>query len=158
MWPGYALTGAFPGNKAHDFDALVEQGAYCEGGDVTTAAAALLRAVRDLVGTPKPMAASDAALLDKVRTAICREQVAGERYGNDETDDPRFGDEYKASWADLHAIQKTIPYPPRTATQMLCHVEIAYLGADKNHDGTFDVEDNDCATGTAARLVQAAMA
>ena len=46
----------------------------------------------------------------------------------------------------------------RTAAQMLCHTEIAYLGADKNQEGTLDVAENDCFEGTAARLIEACMA
>lgn len=90
--------------------------------------------------------------------AVVREETAAERYGNDETDDPRISREFTAAWTDLHAIQKAIPFPPRTAVQMLCHAEIAFHGADKTEDGKVDADFSDCFEGPAARLIEACMA
>ena len=156
-WPGYALSEAFPGNDPVDPKALFEGGPWCEGKTAETALAALLCAIRDVIGLPKPDV-SDAALLAKVRTAIVREIAAAQISMHDETKDTRITQEFSDAWDDLHAIQRALPYPPRTATQMLCHVEIAYHGADKNHDGTLDIAEDDCCEGTAGRLVEAAMA
>lgn len=138
--------------------AIMVEGPHCTGGDMQNLTlAALLVAIRDLIGMPPPLEASDAALLDKVRKAIVREEQEGQRYIKGDDSDAQTA-VCRDCWDELHAIQKSIPYPPRTAAQMLCHAEIAYHGADKDRDGGLRAYEDDCAEGTAARLIEACVA
>lgn len=154
LWPGYSMTEAFPGNDPLDLDALFEAGPYCQDDDGRTGV--LLRAIRDLIGMPKPMDASDAALLDKVRAAIRREETEGRRYISGDDGDAQTA-VCNSCWDDLHAIQKQIPFPPVTAAQMLMHAEIAYHGADKDHNDKLYLDRADCFEGPAARLIEACL-
>jgi hypothetical protein len=59
--------------------------------------------------------------------------------------------------AARHLVERVL-YPPRTATQMLCHAEIAFHGADKDNDGSLSLDNEDCWEGPIARLLLASMA
>jgi hypothetical protein len=63
-------------------------------------------------------------------------------------------------WEDLRGIIAELPYPPRSATQVLLHAEVAFHVCDRDDDKVTlsDLTSDELERFTVARLIQAVLA
>lgn len=140
-------------------NALLEGGSFCGEVADDTALAALLRAIRDVIGRPPTLKTSDAELVATVRGALCRHHEAERLCVEADDDDTLLLEECAKRWDELMVIQGQIPNPPFSPLHVLLHPEIAYHGADKTDDEQLQyLNDGDCFERPSARLIEACTA